>query len=255
VLEANSELGRALAACEAALARYEAAGLDGQIQYDRLRTNVSNLMSDVGDHERALALTTTLRDEAERIHGPWHPRTGGMNLNVGTSAQKLGDLELAEASYLHAVEIFRVAYGERHRWVVSALLNLSAVRVKQKDPVGAELYAEQALEACGDRRDALTARVLHNLAEARRIQGRAAEALALIERLALIETEVLPPDHVQTVSTHHTRGNALLDLGRLDEAASELAEVERLLAQHGVHDRAALDESLERLARARRNAG
>jgi tetratricopeptide (TPR) repeat protein len=251
VLEAQGDLEDALATCTAALTRYQASGLDIQNLHDRLRTSVANLHDDLGHYETSLAMTTTLRDEAEQIHGPWHPRTGGMNLNVGTSAQHSGDLELAEASYHHAVEIFRVAYGERHRWVVSALLNLSAVRSKQKDFVGAELYAEHALEACGERRDAATARVLHNLAEARRNQGRAHEALALLDRVALIETEVLPAGHLQTATTHHTRGNALLDLRRLDEAARELDEALQIRERHGLRDRAAIDASLDRLRRAR----
>jgi tetratricopeptide (TPR) repeat protein len=253
--QAEGKLDRALATCTAALAQYEASGLDIQSLHDRLRTSVSNLHDDVGNFDVALEMTRALRDEAERIHGPWHPRTGGMNLNVGTSALHTGDLELAEASFLHAVEIFRVAYGERHRWVVSALLNLSSVRTKHKDYVGAELYAEAALEACGDRRDAVTARVLHNLAEARRNQGRATEALALLDRVALIEADVLPADHRQTAVTHHTRGNALLDLGRLDQAATELAQAQRLLERHGIRDLEAIHASLDRLARARAAAG
>jgi eukaryotic-like serine/threonine-protein kinase len=249
--QAEGKFERALATCTAALAQYEASGLDIQALHDRLRTSVSNLHDDVGNFDVALEMTIALRDEAERIHGPWHPRSGGMNLNVGTSALHTGDLELAEASILHAVEIFRVAYGERHRWVVSALLNLSSVRTRQKDHIGAELYAEAALEACGDRRDAVTARVLHNLAEARRNQGRATEALALLDRVALIEADVLPADHRQTAATHHTRGNALLDLGRLDQAATELEQAQRLLERHGIRDLEAIHASLDRLARAR----
>ena len=103
----------------------------------------------------------------------------------------------------------------------------------------------------GTRRDAATARVLHNLAETRRRQGRAIEALALLDRVAMIEAEVLPADHLQTATTHHTRGNTLIDLGRLDEAERELAWARRLLERSGTENLQALETSEARLARLR----
>ena len=93
--------------------------------------------------------------------------------------------------------------------------------------------------------------MLHNLAEARRNQGHPDEALVLLERAALIEAEVLPADHRQNAWTHHSRGNALLDLGRLDEAAIAFDETRRLLVRGGTTNLDELDESVARLERLR----
>ncbi|MBK8238275.1 MAG: tetratricopeptide repeat protein [Deltaproteobacteria bacterium] len=250
MLEARGELASALSHCSESLAVLEAADEPDATLRERLRTAIQGLHFELGDYEIALAQAIALRDEAERERGPSHPRTGGMHLNVGRAAQALRQYALAESSALRAAEIFRAAYGEHHRWVVSAWMNLGALRQAQDDAVGAEAAARSALAACGERRDAATARVLHNLAEARRTRGHAAEALVL-ERVASIESEVLPVDHLQGVRTLHSRGNALLDLGRLDEAARALAEARRVLQRGGTTDLAAIDESLARLERLR----
>lgn len=192
VLEAQGELAAAVQGCTAALAKLEAVPRPDPSRRNALRVEIASLHYALGHYEVALALNTTMLDESEREFGAAHPRTGGMNLNVGQAAQALGDFGLAEASYLRAAEIFRAAYGDNHRWVVSALMNLGSMRQTQDDSIGAQAAAEAALDACGGRRDAATARVLHNLAEARRMQGAAAEALGLLERVVAIEADALP---------------------------------------------------------------
>jgi tetratricopeptide (TPR) repeat protein len=247
VHEANGELEAALAECIASLDRLDTGGKPDTVVRERLRVTIQSLHFSLGHFELALEQSIELRDEAELEHGPWHPHTGGMHLNVGSAAKSLGQYALAEASYVRAAEIFAVAYGDRHRWVASAWLNLGSLRQAQGDSNGAEAAARAALDACGDRRDAATARVLHNLAEARRNLGHADEALQLLERVALIEAEVLPAEHPQTAWTHHSRGNALLDLGRLDEAAAALDAARRVRVRAGSTDFAALDTSVARL--------
>jgi len=251
VLEADGQLAAALTECTASLARLESGAEPDALLRERLRIAIHGLHHDLGHHELALEQALELRDEVERERGPTHPRTGGMHLNIGASAKALGQYALAEASYLRAAEIFRVAYGEQHPWLVSAWMNLGALRQAQDDPTGAEAAARAALDACGNRQDAATARVLHNLAEARRNQGHPDEALVLLERAALIEAEVLPADHRQNAWTHHSRGNALLDLGRLDEAAIAFDETRRLLVRGGTTNLDELDESVARLERLR----
>ena len=244
--EAEGRFPDALEACERALADLGPDAPPSALR-ENLRTRIASLHHELGNYELALAMATQMRDEAEHDLGPMHPRTAGMYLNLGTSAAELGDHELAESSYLHAAEIFRVAYGEQSRWVVSALMNVGASRHAVGDLEGAERALADALAACGSRRDAATARVLHNLAEVRRRQGHSADALVLLDRVGLIEDELLPADHPQVALTHHTRGNTLMDLGRWDDAERELLVARRIREHTGTTDMRELDDSFARL--------
>ncbi len=248
--EAEGALEPALQHCESALAQL---GEDttATVLRDNLRARIGGLHRALGHDALALAIASSMHEQALRELGPTHPRTGGMALNLGTAAAAAGEHARAEAAYLQAAEIFRGCCGEHHRWVVSALLNLSALRHDQRDWDGAATAAEAALAACDGRQDAATARVLHNLAEIRRAQGDATTALQLLDRVTLIEAEVLPADHPQLQATHHTRGNVLMDLGRLDEAAHELARARALRMRSGTTAMAELERSEARLSELR----
>jgi eukaryotic-like serine/threonine-protein kinase len=247
ILDEEGRLDLALQRCEAALTVLQQSDEPVGRLLGKIRRRIENIYQALGRYDDALALATELRDEAEAALGPSHPTTAGLTMNLGTAAKATGDLALAEASFRRAEAAFVAAYGDTHRWVVSARLNLATVRTADHDHLGAEAVLEEALAATAGRRDAATARVLHNLAETRRLLGELEDALALLERVRVIEDAKLPAGHLQTAFTHHTRGNVLMDLGRIDEAERELLAAQDLWHRSGRTEHADLELSLARL--------
>jgi tetratricopeptide (TPR) repeat protein len=254
VLQEEGKLAEALTRCEEALEVLDHGEEFLPSLRARIRRQIESLLQQLGRGEEALALAVELRDDAEARLGPDHPTTVGLTMNVGAAAKSAGDLTLAEASFRRAEAGFVAAYGGTHRWVVSARLNLAGVRYADHDYAGSEAVLQEALEATAGREDSATARVLHNLAETRRKLGRPEEALDLLERVRRIEDTELPAGHLQIATTHHTRGNVYLDLGRLDEAERELHTAQTLWDRSGRTEHVQLEESLARLERLRREA-
>jgi tetratricopeptide (TPR) repeat protein/tRNA A-37 threonylcarbamoyl transferase component Bud32 len=217
----------ALAACREAVKVLARAGTVAESTGWSARQTLATVLIDMGQIDEARALLLVLRDEAIARWGASHPQVGGTWMNLGRAASEDGDLDAAVDDYAQATAIFRVAYGPDHRWVVSALMNLATAELQRLDFAASRAALEQALEAAGPRRDAATARVLLNLSEVARHEGKHEEALGLLTRVSDIESEVLPPDHPQTAYTHHARAVMLVELRRLDEAR---AEIERVIA-------------------------
>lgn len=252
VLHAEGRLADALARCRTALEVLDESGASHPTLRDWLRGEMETLLRLLGRTEEALAIAVELRDQAEAQLGPDHPTTAGRTMNVGVAAKAAGDLTTAEESFRRAEAVFVATYGDTHRWVVSALLNLASVHEADHDYAGSETVLLEALAATAGREDAAAARVLHNLAETRRNLGRPEEALEMLERVESIEAAELLPGHLQTAFTHHTRGNIYLDLGRLDDAERELLTARAIWDRSGRFEHTQLEEAFARLARLRR---
>ena len=220
----------ALVACRRAIAVLESAADGDASQLWHARMTTASTLLGLGRHHEARAMLLPLHDEAVARLGALHPRVGGALMNLGLAAQTGADLEAAAAYTRRAIEVFVATYGPEHAWVVSGWLNLGAIENARDDLAAAELAFERALAIAGPHKDARTARVLMNLAEVRRRQGRFDEALARLDQVADIEVATIGADHIQTAHTHQARALVLVDLGRFVDARTELDRVLALRA-------------------------
>ncbi len=192
---------------------------DAGLQWE-VRMALASAQLTAGNLDEATTSLVQLRDDAIARLGPTHPNVGGAWMNLGRAAGRGGDAAEAIGHFEHAIAVFSEAYAPDHAWVVSALLNISAVQMQERDIEGAETTLQRALALCGDHRDARTARVLLNLAEVRRRQHDDREALRLLDRVADIEAETLVPGHLQTAHTYFERAVVHERLGELEPAWS-----------------------------------
>ena len=248
LLAAEGKYERALEVCHRSLGLAEEAQAPQRLRWQIL-SMLATVLHRVGRIEQAIEIDMQLRGEARAQLGDTHPRVGGMSLNIGTASQDAGLHEQALAAYQEAVRVFTAAYGPDSVWVVSALMNTGSLHMRAGHYAAAEDALLAALEAGRDREDDRRARVLHNLAELRRRQGRYDEALQVLQQVQHLETKLLELGHPQTAHTHHTLGNVLMKLDRLQDARRELDRaLELRTVSPGSHEMAALQTSLSELA-------
>lgn len=92
------------------------------------------------------------------------------------------------------------------------------------------------LQARGLTDGVAAATVLHNLGGLMHSLGRPAQAEPFARRAVEIRAEVLGPDHVDTLADRAARAAILIDLGRLDDAESELTVCLQQFRDRGVDD-------------------
>ena len=182
-----------------------------------------------GSHERALTLSQDHLAYYEQTYGPKHPMVGEALTNVGVSLQALG-------RYEEALEISNrlVALQERTRGnspdTADAYNNRAVVFSSL------ERYEEAASDY--DKARAIWAElapghprygvVCFNLSEARMYEGKAEDALVLLDEAAGVFAKTLPPEHPYNAFVLGYRGWAMLELGQLD---ATLERLEPALAQ------------------------
>jgi len=149
--------------------------------------------------------------------GPEHPMTGGMLLNLGLSHSALGEFDEAARCALRARGVFRRAYGENSRWVISALMNEAHAHGSQHRLEMAADLLEQAILRFEGVDPLQQARVLNNLSSVRSDQGRYQDALELLARVDAIESTELESDATARGVTHEGRAWVYFGLGRWRE--------------------------------------
>jgi len=162
----------------AALKEAESLGSNPRAMEQSLST-LSHVLSRLGKHEEAVALSQRLVSIRTKQYGADDPSTG---LALHNNAQFLilqGNLVAAEKIELRALAIFQKRLGAVHFNTAVALHNMGAIYLKQEKFKEAEKYLRQALAA---KEKALKpgslsiAHTLDNLATALEGQGRQIEA-------------------------------------------------------------------------------
>jgi len=230
VLAQQGKADPALAACREAVAKLEVADDPGRLWSAQL--TLCNRLVSAGRTEEGAALLLQLLAQAEARVGPTHPRVGGTLMNLGNCAKRAGDLAAGIEYYRRAKSVFSASYGPEHSWVASALLNVASLEVTRPDFAAAEAALTEALAISEPHHDARTARILHNLGDLRRRQGRFDEALTLLTRVSDLEVELLPRDHPQTATTHHSRAMLHLELRQFDQARTQALRAVEIRRDH-----------------------
>jgi tetratricopeptide (TPR) repeat protein len=140
---------------------------------------------------------------------------------MGTVAAQRGDPDRARSRYLESLEI-RERIGDE-AGVAALRNNLGIVAQQQGDGAAARTYAQQALDlytGLGDRRRIGTCHV--NLAWMDSLAGDQESARARCEEAIRLAREV--GDRLNLAIAQNNLGDALRDLGRLDEAGRAYAE-------------------------------
>ncbi|MCX4247193.1 serine/threonine-protein kinase [Paraliomyxa miuraensis] len=197
--------------------------------------NLANATYELGRYEHALVL----QQRALKIWlaglGPEHYSVGALYSNIGNTARMLGRVSEALAAHERSIEIRERALGSEHAEVAVSLINHGAqlAEVGRTTEGLAELRrARSILErsmgdhpwtaaAIGAMGTALSAQGEHEAAaEAQR------QALAVMQTLGLIELPMV-------VEMRRELGDALLALGRSDEAKQQLELALMLEADRG----------------------
>jgi tetratricopeptide (TPR) repeat protein/tRNA A-37 threonylcarbamoyl transferase component Bud32 len=175
-------------------------------------------------YEQALALS-----RAEL--GAGHPRIADLAYNAGMLLRDLGELDRARELFHEALAIWTEVHGPESTDGADAYLELALIEIEAGDLEKAGEYARiggAILAAVApDRPERASAEIRLGLVAFR--QGRFADALDAFERgLAIRQRTGAPPAQVALAASNV--GEALIELGRFDEALLRLDEAERALA-------------------------
>ena len=172
----------------------------------------------LGRDEEALEIRRAVYERLLELYGEEHPYTLSTMGNVASSLLGLGRMDEAEPIYRRSYEIRQRVLGEDHPSTLNALYNVGNVLVKLGRLDEAEPYCLDALEkhrALGEKHmGTIFSTAL--VGELRAAQGRIEEAEEYLRLAIELRTDVLGPEHPQTLGT----------IDRLDEilASAENAE-------------------------------
>jgi eukaryotic-like serine/threonine-protein kinase len=158
--------------------------------------NLANAYSNTGDHEEAKRLLQRTVSIWEHTLGSTHPSVAmGLN-NLGGEHYATGDYEGARPLFQRALEIWERALGPEHPDVATSLTNLGNTYRHIGDLEQARVRLERAAaivdEALGPEHPMLVT-PLGSLAEIALAEGRASDALPLVQRMvSLREQEGAP---------------------------------------------------------------
>jgi tetratricopeptide (TPR) repeat protein len=200
-LQSKARLHEARELFERALVVTEAALGPDHANVAARRTNLGNVLNDLGDLQGAKTQLERALAISEAALGPDHPAVGTARSNLGAVLKDLGDLQGAKTQQERALETTEAALGPDHPNVGIARSNLGAVLQDLGDLQGAKTQLERALaigEAAlgpdhpdvGIRRSNLGV-VLKDLGD---LQG----AKTQQERALAIGEAALGPDHHRT---------------------------------------------------------
>ncbi|EGD81090.1 tetratricopeptide protein [Salpingoeca rosetta] len=210
-------LQKAVGAVEAMRAQ----GEDSTDAFAGLCLNVGAVLSDFGEHDRAIAyfetaLAIRLRTEGEK---------GG---NVAVLYNNLGNAYFSKGAYDRAIHYYDKALaikvetlGEKHPSTAETYNNLGNAYARKGDYDKAiELY-EKALaikvETLGEKHPS-TAETYNNLGSAYASKGDYDRAIAFYEKDLAITVETLGEKHPSTADTYNNLGNAYYSKGAYDRA-------------------------------------
>jgi len=219
---------------ERALEQFDTAAEQPATTRLKLQGRIATSLAISGKLEESLVLERAVFAGMEATYGPHHPVTAEAAGNLGLSLQMVADFDAARVLLKRAIEDLSSAYPNGHDLLASALAAVALIEMKQG--------ALESAAGFADRAQAMFAKVLGSkhrmVGSSIRLRARIAlaaraydEALALCDEVIALHTEIGTkhfPDE------HGHRGEALLGLGRLDEAQTAfetaLAEEQTLKA-------------------------
>ncbi|EGD78128.1 TPR repeat-containing protein, variant [Salpingoeca rosetta] len=210
-------LQKAVAAVEAMRAR----GEDSTDAFAGLCLNVGAVLSDFGEHDRAIAYFETalpiyLRTEGEKGEG-----VAALYNNLGLAYDNKGKYDKAIEFYEKALAITVEALGEKHPSTATSYNNLGNAYADKGEYDRAIAYVEKALaitvETVGEKHPS-TASTYGNLGNAYDSKGDHDKAVHFYEKALAIKVETLGEKHPSTAQTYNNLGIAYDHKGDLDKA-------------------------------------
>lgn len=248
---ARGELDRALDSRLRALALRERVLAPGDIAIGESLQNLGALAYQAGRLDEAVDYGHRALPIFVAALGPESKPVGDVLNNLGNCHAARGDIDAAIRSYRDALAAYEASVGSEHADLVLPLTNLGGLQAR----IGAlalgipllERAATLAERTMGPDR-VVTIGAAVNLAMARIDHGEPSMALAALEE-ALARAEASFPDEAVTASARYGVGSALLELGRVEQALSQLERAHAWFVEHS-HDPTELGTVRLRLARA-----
>jgi serine/threonine protein kinase/Flp pilus assembly protein TadD len=188
--------------------------------------NLAIVAQNMGDLHLAETLYLDALKRQEHTYGDRHPETASAKGNYGLLLQREGRLSEAEPLLRGALESRLSLYGPNHFMVGYSRVSLAILLHDKGDLASSESEFRQALAIYDNSLPAnhqYRAALLMHFARLLVDRNKSAEALARSEESIKIWTETSPALNPQTALAHAIHAYALEHLGKLPQAAEELA--------------------------------
>ncbi len=198
-------------------------------------TNFSGMLSEPGDHRRAIEHARQAIDLADGLGPALQPTLATAHNNLATAQESLGDYESALQSFERSLQLRRAVDGEMHPDYAITLNNLAFLyssldRHEQAvDTFGKALEIESQLLSPEHPELAIS---LMNLSWAELRIGRLDSALAHAERALAISLASYPGGHPRTAKVHETLASVHLAGTRRELAAQHAHKALSIYADH-----------------------
>ncbi len=163
-------------------------------------------------------------DLQERTHGPGHPSVAPMKANVAALLLRQGRTRESKELLNESLQVWEASGARNEVYIGQANLSLAQAELFDGRPDEAEVRARRSLatfEATHAHHPDV-ARALSMVGASVHAQGRAAEALVLLERALAVGEETLSEDHDDLASLLTELGAVQLDLGQREAAVGSL---------------------------------
>jgi tetratricopeptide (TPR) repeat protein len=209
-----------------ALALEHRLGLDKSDETARTLQDLSKVVEDSGDIEKAIPLMEQAVALHRTLHGTGpHPAFAEALNDLGYLKEQKGDTQAAKALFLEALEMKRRLFGDKHPEVAAGLANLAIVANDEGDLARAEALDRQSLamrrELLGENHPDV-ADILNNLAFVQSDRGDFKGAVSSEREALEIYRHLFPGDHPDVARIANRLGLWLTQQGAYAEAEHEL---------------------------------
>jgi tetratricopeptide (TPR) repeat protein len=214
-----------------ALALAEQAGRDDP-KIPSILNDLAEYQNQMGHYEEALRNVRHSLEIREKTLPPDHPDFANAYNTLGNIESSRNRQPEAAAAYEHAIEIERKQYGPTHWLVAGGLMGLATAHQAQGHLDLALRYDREALDIFQARNpeDPNVGKVLVNVGEVLRLQGKPAEALESYSKALAIFEKTLGADNPHLAFPLSGIARVLPMLGR---AAEAIAPAERAVVLFG----------------------
>jgi tetratricopeptide (TPR) repeat protein len=158
---------------------------------------------------------------SEKQHGPDHPKTIAILLDLASSSSNNDHLNEASSLYTRAVEVSRRSLGPNHAATLAVSLKLAQVLQRQGTLDAAEPLFRHVLVSTTQilgAQNKKVLRMLNNLGKIQQQRGHLSDAEDLFRRALSGCEKVFKSNHPNTLSTVHNLGSVLIARKQLDVA-------------------------------------
>lgn len=231
----DTDLVRAIALYENALAsREKAYGPDHQASRS-VRADLARALRTAGEHDRAAPLLERVLLDMEHLPGNHTREITTIRAELADALRAIGQLDRAAELYEQVLAVQKRSLGTLHPRILATRARLARTYHATGELARAIEYFQQVLTGCeqtlgtGHSR---TKAVRADLAEALRAAGRHQEAIPVLTQVLTDQDSELGPDHPRTLTTHtrlartyHAAGDPARAITHFEQALSSYERV------------------------------